>query len=762
MSEERRDPYQVLGVPRDASPRVVKSAYFALVREHPPETHPAEFQELRDAYELLSDPDRRAALDASQAALADLGAEQAALLRAAQQALAQGDLQGGEQLLRRLVADHPDLLVAREQLGFALLRREAWKEAEAVWAALVERAPKDPRHHLHLGYARHRDGRPAEAIPCHARALQLGGGEEARLAVVHALEDHGDWKQALAVLEEGIAEAGAIPPPRLVRRKVALLLLHGSARRAWKAFDALAASLAGREAERAAQAEELASLAAWLFARNRQRLANQLLRRLAAIDPGRRPDRLFPEKTTIPVRDLPPESVEWLEGKRQPPERIVEAEHGRARSLLALVPGALLVWTLAAGARGADAWDDARVVWTGVGCCAAALALGFGGLRFHLALTARLPRLRLVHPLYYLEVDYDRVHAFPVVNLHDVKVVQHSTNGAYTHTVLHLPFGGRTRRLRFRHPPHASRLAERLLQRRRRALELLANGLLETEAGIDLIPAAALAGGALRSHQRTALVAAAALLVGLVGFGGILELHAHRREASAWSDLVGGSGVPGQRTYLAAHPDAAPVRAALDAWARDLEADPFALPDGPGRPVAVALGRAAVVSPGAALALSVSWSPGPAPTGGLAACKPPLPAAAASLAAALQAALDQTFPPGLLKVSPADESGPLRLSLEVGARPAGAYSAGEPGLPNLPAVTLDWVATLELPGAPPARLEGSAPPPSGIGLGATWRGRPATEGPCADLAAAQLAAVVRGVARAMGLRSAGAAVEVAP
>jgi Flp pilus assembly protein TadD len=48
------DPYAVLGVPPDADARAIKKAYFALVRRHPPERAPEEFQRLRRAYEQLS------------------------------------------------------------------------------------------------------------------------------------------------------------------------------------------------------------------------------------------------------------------------------------------------------------------------------------------------------------------------------------------------------------------------------------------------------------------------------------------------------------------------------------------------------------------------------------------------------------------------------------------------------------------------------------------------------------------------------------
>jgi molecular chaperone DnaJ len=65
----RRDPYEVLGVPRDADERQVKRAFRTLARElhpdvnsHDPEAE-EKFKEAAEAYEILSDAERRATYD---------------------------------------------------------------------------------------------------------------------------------------------------------------------------------------------------------------------------------------------------------------------------------------------------------------------------------------------------------------------------------------------------------------------------------------------------------------------------------------------------------------------------------------------------------------------------------------------------------------------------------------------------------------------------------------------------------------------------
>lgn len=63
-----KDPYKVLGVDKNADEKVIKDSYRKLAKQHHPDTNggdDSKFKEINDAYEILSDPQKRKMFDST-------------------------------------------------------------------------------------------------------------------------------------------------------------------------------------------------------------------------------------------------------------------------------------------------------------------------------------------------------------------------------------------------------------------------------------------------------------------------------------------------------------------------------------------------------------------------------------------------------------------------------------------------------------------------------------------------------------------------
>ena len=69
MAVSYKDYYQILGVPKNADAKAIKSAYRKLARKHHPDQNPGNkaaaerFKEINEANEVLSDPEKRQRYD---------------------------------------------------------------------------------------------------------------------------------------------------------------------------------------------------------------------------------------------------------------------------------------------------------------------------------------------------------------------------------------------------------------------------------------------------------------------------------------------------------------------------------------------------------------------------------------------------------------------------------------------------------------------------------------------------------------------------
>jgi curved DNA-binding protein CbpA len=554
--------YDVLGVSPGADQRDIKKAYFAKVRQFPPETHPAQFALLREAYDVLGLPESRRQYDSSRGeAFAELGPEHAAQMRAAVAAMAAGDWAPAAILLQAVLSQRPDGQEARGRLCACLLSLKRHDEAEQQARELVGRYPSEPQSHLFLGSSLRGQERLDEAHQAFLEAVKCG---PTSFQPVRALVDmelaHDRPKVALAFIEARLSEAVDAPMALALRMERVALLQHTLA---WAIADQ-ELDVVQVDAERLDQREELSFFlerrAAVLLAQGHHKHAEKLLRRLAALAPKRETIALT-SRAVVRLSELPEASVAWLRAQRKSPEILFLPRAGvLADSLLFLLALAAIGLAALAEYHPDSDWTAPEVVLGGVlSVCAGVFAAG-AGQRWWRHLNSKLGRFIAVHPLYLVEMELDEVRVWPLVALSRVAATHHHTNGMYTGTQFKLTFGSKVRSLSVRPKQLAERFGEALQAIRARLLDLLHQGVLGAENGADFVPAPLmLRGQPPRDLRRWALLASGAALGAVVAVSGMVRAQ-RAQEDSEWIAAQADPSPQLVRQYLERHPDGRYVR----------------------------------------------------------------------------------------------------------------------------------------------------------------------------------------------------------
>jgi len=200
------DYYEVLGVDRGADASAIKRSYLMLIREYTPESAPERFQQISEAYAVLSNAEKRSAYDREEHLPP---AVQKAVSRVMK--LAEEDAPRAVEMALSLVRDHPEFDVLRSTYGIALLHADRPGNAAAEFEHLLVRDPEHAPYARLLGQALIAAGREDEGIRYIKQAILLDKENSSAyitLARHYMQRDQDD--SALAVLDRGIQADGKI------------------------------------------------------------------------------------------------------------------------------------------------------------------------------------------------------------------------------------------------------------------------------------------------------------------------------------------------------------------------------------------------------------------------------------------------------------------------------------------------------------------------------------------------------------------------
>lgn len=199
--------YDVLEIPPQASAEDVRSAYYRMVRRHPPEKDAAGFQRVQTAYEILGNVKARAEYDAALAT--DEVARE--LMEKAREFMEKGEPEEAIPLLKRAAARDARSALARDLLTQALFAADEFQEAEQCARKVVEMDPVNANYLVRLGEVLHAQDRESEALTYYRRAVETDPESPlGRIRLAQCFHRLDRSSEAVAVLWQGIEHDGRV------------------------------------------------------------------------------------------------------------------------------------------------------------------------------------------------------------------------------------------------------------------------------------------------------------------------------------------------------------------------------------------------------------------------------------------------------------------------------------------------------------------------------------------------------------------------
>lgn len=151
--------YEILGISKDATTTEIKKAYSKLLRKYTPEKNPVEFQQIREAYEILKDEKTRDEYDAQN----EYGEEIQMHINKAEEYMENKKYEVAIREYKKILVLQPSSDFARNRLGLALAYNNQLDDSLREFKKLIEMYPKNETYLMNIGHVYWRKGNCEQA-----------------------------------------------------------------------------------------------------------------------------------------------------------------------------------------------------------------------------------------------------------------------------------------------------------------------------------------------------------------------------------------------------------------------------------------------------------------------------------------------------------------------------------------------------------------------------------------------------------------------